>query len=210
MRMKRIFILLPVIMLAGCDDDGSTGRDTEPCSSTQCDADCQDDGYRGGLCKNGECICAPDQDASTNGGTDSDSDSDADTDSDSDTDSDGDGFEPTQGTSAEVDRTEPCGQDDIVRYAPQDQIVIQVCVQNLWIWAPVECGYQGQDKCQGCSASVCSTKGEVAQQIDTACVCYNPCSDQKDGARCGKNNERSCLPIDAAGGQQVFVCAGEM
>jgi hypothetical protein len=160
-----------------------------------------------------------DADADADSDADSDSDSDTDADSDSDTDTDG-GFEPTPGTQAEVDRSEPCDPDVDVepKYAPQDGTTVRFCFPNYNVWAPLECGNNPWDlpgECDqgGCSSTVCMG-GEAAKWIGDGsgagvCACFNLCTAQEDGARCGAEDERPCLPIDDAEGDQVFICGGE-
>lgn len=172
---------------------------------------CADDGRGGGA----------DADADSDSDADADSDSDADADSDSDSDGDTDGgFTYTPGTQAEVDRTEPCNPDEDVepQYAPQDGSTIRYCFPNYNIWAPLECGNNPWDlpgECDegGCSSSVC-LGGEAAKWVGDGggggvCACFNLCTAQEDGARCGAEDERPCQPIDSADGDQVFICAAE-
>jgi len=196
-----------IAALAACDDANSA----DGCDPYDCDDDCQADGYAGGICEDGVCECV-------GGDSDSDSDSDSDGDSDTDADSDGDGWSHTPGTEAAYDRTEPCDSNTDVQpgYAPQDGTTPRYCFPVYEIWAPLECGNMpwGLDDCDqaGCGSSLCMA-GETGKWVagDASagvCACFNLCSTQEDGARCGASDERACVPIDNAEGDQVFVCGG--
>jgi hypothetical protein len=204
-----IFALI-VLAAPACDD----GRASAACGAEACDAECQGDGYAGGVCQeDGSCSCV-------GGDGDADADSDSDADADADADADGDGFEPTPGTEAAVDRTEPCDPSVDVepKYAPQDGTTVRYCFPNYNVWAPLECGniWDLDPECgqSGCSSSVCFS-GETAKWVsggasDGACACFNLCTDQADGARCGAADERPCIAIDDADGDQVFICGAEL
>jgi len=197
-------VVMTVIgLLAGCGNNGGRSPAAGACDGVACDSDCQQKGYQGGLCEAKECRCIGGDDASVDSGADADGDADGD--------GDGGGFSKTPGTKADVDRTAPCGPNDIVRVAPEDGITTQVCVGGVSVWAPILCGYPQLPDCTGCSNSLCIITGEVAQLVGgKSCVCLNPCIQQQQNARCGASNVRACLPIDAADGKQVYVCGGEM
>jgi hypothetical protein len=203
MRSTAILILLTGLIAACGDDEGAAG-----CVPEDCAAGCQEDGYDDGQCAaSGNCVCV-------SGG---DGDTDADGDADGDSDADTDGFQPTPGTQAAVDRTEPCDPavDVEPRLAPQDNSTKQYCFPNYNVWAPIECGNLfGLDECQpACGASWCisgeAAKHVVADASHGVCACFNRCTVQEDGARCGAGDSRPCIPIDDAGGDQVFICGAD-
>ncbi len=118
------------------------------------------------------------------------------------------GFEPTPGTQAAVDRTEPCppAQAGDFRESPIDVTVIQACLPNYDVWGAVVCG--GPLPACACDASLCLA-GEAAKLVSGQfCVCLDLCTDQRDGARCGAADARRCIAVDDVAGHQVFICGG--
>ena len=115
-------------------------------------------------------------------------------------------------------RTEPCDSyyDVEPQYALQDGSTKRYCFPVYEIWAPMECGNApwDLDDCDqsGCGSSLCmsgeSAKWVAADSSSGVCACFNLCTDQSDGARCGADNERACIPIDNAEAAQVFICGG--
>jgi hypothetical protein len=206
MRTLLLSMLVSVLSAAACADDGGAGG----CVPGDCAAECQEKGYEDGECTGGgACVCVS--------GGDGDTDADGDGDADGDSDADGDGFQPTPGTQAEVDRTEPCDPavDVEPRLAPQDGSTKQYCFPNYDVWAPIECGNVfGLGECDpACGAAWC-LPGEAAKYVAAdashgVCACFNRCTIQEDGARCGANDSRPCIPIDDAGGDQVFICGAD-
>jgi hypothetical protein len=224
--MRSIVLWLSVLLICvtaiQCDGEGES-----PVSSVDDDNDDDDDnnnddndGDDDNNDSSGDSDSNSDSEVDSDSDGDSDSDSDTDGDSDSDSDSDG-GFSPTPGTQAEVDRTEPCNPEEDVapQYAPQDGQTVRYCFPNYNIWVPLECGNNPWDlpgECDqfGCSSSVCLT-GEAGKWVsgggsDGVCACFNLCTSQQDGARCGAANERPCIAIDNAEGNQVFICGAEI
>jgi hypothetical protein len=170
---------------AGCDPFG-------------CDIDCRGAGHRGGLCSSTSCRCVDDSDAvaDTADGVDAAAET-------------GEGFSPTRGTQAAVDRTEPCLESELGQWrtAPQDPGVMQSCLPNYNVWAPVVCG-NPLPRC-ACDDTACRG-GEVAKPVNGGdfCICLNLCTEQSDAGRCGAADERDCIPVDDWSGTQVFICGG--
>ena len=183
--------------LGGCADDSDAG-----CDTTSCTADCLRRGFIGGVCGGGICACVGGSDAGTD---------DADAPADAAADEAAATWEPTDGTQAAVDRTEPCTEDQLSqwRHAPEDWGVMQSCLPNYYVWAPVVCGNPMPD-C-ACDGSAC-LPGEAAKPLNggESCICLNLCTTQDDSARCGDADERDCIPVDDWSGRQVFICGGEL
>lgn len=192
-------LFLVVVLAAACDSSGGG-----TCDPYACDDLCQSQGYPGGICSTGSCQCIGEGDSSTDMVADTPPDTAADAPADTST-----GFSPTPGTTAEVDRTEPCdvSEHNEVRAAPQDPSLGQACFPNYDVWAPVVCGYIAP-ACT-CDPSRC-LPSEVTMSVNAGeiCICLNPCTDQSEGATCGASGERRCIPVDDISGTQVFICGG--
>ena len=202
---RKGLVFLVVLVAGGCGGSGAS------CDAVMCDETCQAQGYRGGLCGQGGCACVGGQDGSVDMGLDNaeagEAAEDAIAEPPEGEDSAPAGFTPTPGTQAAVDRTAPCTEPNEWRQAPQDATVVQACLPNYNVWAPVVCG--GPHPACACDASYCLA-GEAAKSVNGGefCVCLNPCTDQSSGATCGASGERGCIPVDDYSGTQVFICGG--
>jgi hypothetical protein len=117
-------------------------------------------------------------------------------------------FPPGVGVGTATERTAPCSaaEEGSFRNAPEDPDVVQACLPNYRVWAPVVCG--GPKPACACDATKCAPK-EVAKQVSGSfCVCLSPCASQAQGATCGEGSRRRCIPVDDVNRKQVFVCGG--
>lgn len=176
--MRKLVPVFAVLLLLGCSDGGDAGAFKAPTDA------------------------ATDGDAST-----SDAPSTTQPDGGSAADAPA-GFPAGEGVKTAVDRSAPCtaAEEGQFRNAPEAPEVVQACLPNYDVWAPVVCG--GPLPACTCDASKCAS-GEVAKLVSGSfCVCLSPCTTQAQGAKCGHADARRCIPVDDVTKKQVFICGG--